>query len=82
MTLYVNKTDYVPLRIDFHDTDKVIIKTLSIVKVAQENGRSVPIRYDMLDIRKGTITLLEFYEFDQKVSLNKKLFRHENLEEK
>jgi len=82
LTLYVNKSDYVPLRIDFHDTDKVIMKTLSIVKVAQKNGRSVPLRYDMLDIRRGTITILEFYKFEQDAIFDKKLFRHENLEEK
>lgn len=82
LTLYVDKNEYIPLRIDFHDTDKVIIKTLSIVKVAQKNGRSVPLRYDMLDIRKGTVTLLEFNEFDQNIAIDKKMFRHENLEEK
>ncbi|MBN2041460.1 MAG: outer membrane lipoprotein-sorting protein [Spirochaetes bacterium] len=82
LTLYADKKDYVPLRIDFHDKDKVVMKTMSIVKVAQREGKTIPLRYDMLDIRKGTITLLEFYKFDRAMTFEKKLFRHENLEEK
>lgn len=79
ITLYAGKKDFVPLRIDFHDQDRVIFKTLSIAKVITRNDRIIPVRYDMLDIRKGTVTLLEFYGFDEEMSFDKKTFIHENL---
>ena len=81
LTIYVSKKDYIPLRIDFHDRDRVIFKTLAIAKVVMRNGRDIPIRYDMLDINKGTVTILEFYDFIENVKLNKRIFRHQVLGE-
>ncbi len=79
LTIYVSKKDYIPLRIDYHDPDKVIFKTLSIAKVINRNKRIIPVRYDMLDIKKGTVTLLEFFGFDDDIQFDKKIFIHENL---
>ncbi len=81
LTIYVSKKDYIPLRIDYHDKDTVIFKTLSIVKVINRNNRIIPVRYDMLDIRKGTVTLLEFFGFDEEIQFDKKIFIHQNLGE-
>ncbi|MDY6935488.1 MAG: outer membrane lipoprotein-sorting protein [Spirochaetota bacterium] len=79
LTLYVEKSDYIPLRIDYHDTDTVIFKTLSISRVITEKNRIIPIRYDMLDILKGTLTILEFNSFDEDIDLDRNIFRHQNL---
>jgi hypothetical protein len=81
LELFVTKKDYIPLRIDFHDNEKIIFKTMSINKTAVKNDRTIPIRYDMLDIKKRTVTLLEFFEFDDSIKFDKKIFRHENLRE-
>lgn len=81
LTLYVKKNDYIPLRIDFHDNDKVIFKTMSIVKTIIQNNRIRPVRYDMLHIRRGSVTMLEFFEFDDSIKFDKKIFRHETLGE-
>ncbi|MCX8124074.1 MAG: outer membrane lipoprotein-sorting protein [Spirochaetes bacterium] len=79
LTLYVIKKSYIPLRIDFHDQDKVIFKTLSIAKIAQKDGRSFPVRYDMLNIKKGTMTVMEFTSIEDGVPINAELFRPEKL---
>jgi hypothetical protein len=79
ITLYVTRDTFYPLRMDFHDQDKVIMKTLSIVQGAELAKRMFPVRYDMLDIRKGTLTVLKFMSLDDKMTFKPDLFRHENL---
>ncbi len=82
LTLYVTKKDYIPLRIDFHDQDKVILKTMSIAQMGHFNKRMFPVRYDMLNIKKGTLTILKFFDVDAKREFDKNIFRHQNLGEK
>ncbi len=79
LTLYVVKKNYIPLRIDYHDQDKVIFKTLSIVKVAQKDGRTFPVRYDMLNIKKGTMTVMEITSIEDGAAINPEIFRPEKL---
>lgn len=79
LTLYATKKDCIPLRIDYYDPDKVIFKTLSVVKVINSDNRIIPIRYDMLDIRRGTVTMLEFVDFEKDIKFDKKIFRYQNL---
>jgi hypothetical protein len=81
LEIFVSKKDFIPLKIDFHDNDKIIFKTMSIVKTGFKNGRTIPVRYDMLDIKERTVTLLEFFESDESVKFEKKIFRYENLRE-
>jgi hypothetical protein len=81
LTLYVSKADFIPLRIDFHDRDRAITKFLSIVKIEKRGGRMVPIRYDMMNIRQGTITILNFFSFEDNVRLSREMFRPEKLGE-
>ncbi len=79
LTLFVRRSDYYPLRIDFHDRDKVIMKTMSIVQGAEFSRRKFPVRYDVLDIRKGSQTILNFLSLDEKVNFDPRIFRHEEL---
>ena len=79
LNLYVSKSDFVPLRIDYHDNDKVIFKTLSVVQTISKGNRILPTRYDMLDIKKGTVTIVTFFGFDEKASYDKSIFRHQTL---
>jgi hypothetical protein len=41
----------------------------------------VPIRYDMMNIRQGTITILNFFSFEDNVRLSREMFRPEKLGE-
>jgi outer membrane lipoprotein-sorting protein len=81
LTLYANKENFVPLRIDYHDSDKVIFKTMSIAKTMVKGKSVIPVRYDMLDIRKGTVTILNFHGFEKNMSFDRKIFRHQTLGE-
>ncbi|MFW6365581.1 MAG: outer membrane lipoprotein-sorting protein [Spirochaetota bacterium] len=79
LTLYVVRKDYIPMRIDYHDQDRVITKTLTIAKIAQFNNRTFPVRYDMLHISSGTLTILQFNDYDGNMNYPKTMFRHEQL---
>jgi hypothetical protein len=81
LTLYVAKDRFIPLRIDFHDRDKAIFKYMTVVKIKEKDKRIIPIRYDMMNIRQGTVTIVSFNEFDETASFDKELFRSEKLGE-
>jgi len=79
LTLYVTKDRFIPIRVDYHDRDKAIFKFMTIVKLKENDKRIVPLRYDMMNIRQGTVTIISFSEFDETASFDKELFRSEKL---
>lgn len=81
LTLYVTKDKFVPLRIDYHDRDKAIFKFLTLTEIQENDTTMRPLRYDMMDIRKGTVTILEFSEFESQAAIDKELFRPDKLGE-
>jgi len=81
LNLLVSKDKFIPLRIDYHDKDNAIFKFMNIVKVKEKGNTVIPLRYDMLNIRTGTVTLLSFFEFDDKIEFKKENFRPEKLGE-
>ncbi|OHD69814.1 MAG: hypothetical protein A2W19_09570 [Spirochaetes bacterium RBG_16_49_21] len=81
LTMYVSRDRYIPLRIDFLDRDKAIFKFMTVVKVMENDRRIIPVRYDMMNIRQGTLTIMSFTEFDETASFDKEIFRSEKLGE-
>lgn len=81
LTLYVSREEYIPLRVDYHDNDMVIFKTMSIAKIAERKNRKFPVRYDMLNIRTGTVTIFEIFGIDEDAQFDKKIFRPQKLGE-
>lgn len=81
LTLFVTKDKFIPLRIDYHDRDKVVFKFLSIAKTMEKDGRILPVRYDMMNIRQGTVSIISFTAFDSAVNLDRSMFRSERLGE-
>jgi hypothetical protein len=81
LTLYATKDKYLPMRIDFHDRDNMIFKFMSIVRTMEKGDRVIPVRYDMMDIRKGTISILSFTSFDEKARFDREIFRSNKLGE-
>jgi hypothetical protein len=81
LTLYVTKDKFIPIRVDYHDRDKAIFKFMTIVKLKENDKRIVPLRYDMMNIRQGTVTIINFSEFDENASFDKEIFRSEKLGE-
>ncbi|HOO72445.1 MAG TPA: outer membrane lipoprotein-sorting protein [Spirochaetota bacterium] len=81
LTLYVTKKNFIPIRIDYHDRDNVIFKFMTVAKVMEKGSRIVPVRYDMMDLRTGTMTILSFFSFDESVIFGSEIFRSEKLGE-
>ncbi|MFA5518622.1 MAG: outer membrane lipoprotein-sorting protein [Spirochaetota bacterium] len=81
VTLYASKDKYLPMRIDYHDRDKVVFKFLSLSRTMEKGDSLIPIRYDMLNIRNGTVTILNFIKFDEAVTFRSDIFRPETLGE-
>ncbi len=81
LTLYVTKDEFIPLRIDFHDRDNVIFKFLTISKIMRKEKKVIPVRYDMMNIRNGSVSILSFYSFDNNVRFDRSIFRSEKLGE-
>ena len=81
ITLYATVDQNLPLRIDFHDKDKVVFKFLSLAKTIEKNGRIMPLRYDMLNIKNGTVTILNFMKYEENKKFTGEIFRPEKLGE-
>jgi outer membrane lipoprotein-sorting protein len=81
VTLYASKDKYLPLRIDYHDRDRVVFKFLSLSRIMEKGNTIVPLRYDMLNIRNGTVTILSFLRYDENVTFRSDIFRPETLGE-
>ncbi len=81
ITMFVSMDQYLPLRIDYHDRDKVIFKFQSLAKTMEKNGRIIPIRYDMLNIKDGTVTILSYLKFEESIKYQGEIFRPEKLGE-
>lgn len=81
ITLYASTDKYIPLRIDFHDRDKVIFKFLTISRTMEKGNRIVPVRYDMLNIKDGTVTIVSFIKFDEGIQFSGEIYRPEKLGE-
>jgi len=81
ITMYVSVDKFHPLRIDYHDRDKVIFKFFTLAKVMERGDRSMPLRFDMLNIKEGTVTILTFNKFDTSVKFKPDIFRPEKLGE-
>lgn len=81
LTLYVTKGTFIPIRIDYHDRDNVIFKFMTVAKVMEKDGRIIPTRYDMMDLRTGTMTILSFFSFEEEVKFDPQIFRPEKLGE-
>ena len=75
-------------RIDYYDSAMVLMKTLSFtygsltVKEDKNNTKQIefPIRWDMADVSRGTVSTLEFFSVDKTARLDASLFKKENIE--
>lgn len=79
IVVFASKGDFIPLKIDYYDQDKVIIKSMAVSQTVDDNGRIFPVRYDMLHIRSGTLTILKFFKVDSKITFKSEMFMHQTL---
>jgi len=81
IVVYATVDKYIPIRIDFHDRDRAIFKFMSIARTMEKGERILPQRYDMLNIRNGTVTIVSFMKYDEGISFSPDIFRPEKLGE-
>lgn len=75
-------------RIDYYDSAMVLMKTLKFtygmltVKETKDTTRQIefPIRWDMADVSRGTVSTLEFFSVDKTARLDASLFKKDNIE--
>lgn len=75
-------------RIDYYDSAMVLMKTLTFtygmlpVKEDKNLTREIefPVRWDMADVSRGTVSTLEFFSVDKTARLDASLFKKENIE--
>ncbi len=87
LVLLARKKDLKPYRIDFHDKDGILFKTLNLkygsVKVKDQTGKieeqSKVQRWEMLDLTTGSISVWEIQEIDRSVTPDSSLFQVDNL---
>ncbi|TGN18780.1 outer membrane lipoprotein-sorting protein [Leptospira idonii] len=86
LVLLIGKKDLKPYRIDFHDRDGILFKTLNLkygpIKI-KEPGKVDEVekasRWEMLDLNTGSITVWEIQEVDKSVAPDASLFAVDNL---
>jgi len=87
LILLVRKKDLKPYRIDFHDKDGILFKTLNLkyggIKQKDQTGRveepNRVSRWEMLDLGSGSISVWEIQEIDKVVNPDPSLFQVDNL---
>ncbi|MCX7633661.1 MAG: outer membrane lipoprotein-sorting protein, partial [Turneriella sp.] len=75
-------------RIDFYDSAMVLMKSLTFtygpLQVREDKNlvREIefPVRWDMADMSRGTVSTIEFFSVDKTARLDPALFRKENIE--
>lgn len=75
-------------RIDYYDSAMVLMKTLTFtygllsIKEGKNDTKQVefPIRWDMADVSRGTVSTLEFFSVDKTARLDPSLFKKDNIE--
>lgn len=86
LVLLVDQENLEPVRIDFHDKEGVLFKTLNIkygqVKFKDSQGKSekrMVNRLEMLTLNTGNIGVWEIHEVDETVKTDPALFTVENI---
>ena len=54
---------------------------MTLAKVMENGDKTIPLRYDMLNIKDGTVTILSFLKFEDNVKYQSEIFRPEKLGE-
>ncbi len=79
LVLSVAAKTFHPLKIDYFDEDGARYKTMNISKVKKIGSKLFPTRYEIINSRLRTITVLSFHSSDSGYSFKKSLFRPESL---
>jgi len=74
MLLWVDKEDFIPLRIDYYDEDEKLLKRLLMNKIEEIEGRMTPMEITMENLQEGGKTIIEVIEIEFDIPLDEEMF--------
>jgi outer membrane lipoprotein-sorting protein len=77
--MWVQKSNWVPTKVEFYDKDEKLHKELTNEDIKQVNKYWTPHRMTMKDVQKGTKTVLHLEEVAYDVELDDRIFTTRNL---
>ena len=88
VNILVDPETYEAYRIDYFDRASVLMKSLKLTygKYPVEMGRKktklirYPVKWEMMDMSRGTISILEFFKNIRHIRMDNALFKKENIE--
>jgi outer membrane lipoprotein-sorting protein len=79
LILSVSKNGFHPVKIEYFDEDGARFKSMNISKIKKFGKKLFPTRYEMINSRERTITVLSFHTCDSSYKFEKSIFRPESL---
>lgn len=80
--VWVDKSTFVAIRVDYWDGEKKPFKRLIVSDVKEIEGRVTPMNYTMTNLKEGSETVMEVKEMTYKVDLKDSLFTVRNLKKR
>lgn len=82
LTVWVSQETFLPLRVDFHNSNMTVQKSLRTVSVRKqpEKNKYIIEKRQMLNVTEGTITILEHLYYDRDKKLDKSMFDHDKMQ--
>ena len=74
MLLWVDKENFIPLRIDYYDEDERLLKRLTMDRIEEIDGRITPMKFTMENIQEGGKTIIEIIEIEFDIPLDEEMF--------
>jgi outer membrane lipoprotein-sorting protein len=77
--LWIDRKDFLPLKIYFYDRHEKLVKKLISQRIEPKDGKMTVTRLMMKNVQKGTKTILEIVEMKRNIELPDGLFEPSNM---
>ena len=74
MKMWVRKTDFMPVKLEFYDKDEKLVKVMTNTDIKKIKGHLTPQVITMKNVQEGTKTILKLKDIQYNVDLPEKIF--------
>ena len=74
MKMWVRKNDYMPLKMEFYDQDKKLLKVMTNKNITNIDGHITPKKITMKNQQKGTKTILNLEKIEFNIEIPQRVF--------
>jgi outer membrane lipoprotein-sorting protein len=74
MLLWIDKENFIPLRVDYYDEGGRILKRLTMDRIEEIGGRITPMKFTMENLQEGGKTIIEITEIEFDIPISKEMF--------